>query len=176
MTADTAWLRDFVRDIDDFPRPGIVYKDITPLLGNVDAFRFAIDALADHWCGASVDHVVGIEARGFLFGAPLAYRCGAGFVPVRKAGKLPAATRAQDYELEYGTDTLEVHADAIAEGDRVLIIDDVLASGGTAAAAIKLIASAGAQIVGLGFLAELVFLGGAKKLQGFEVMSLLRYE
>lgn len=176
MTADTAWLREFIRDVPDFPEPGIVFKDITPLLATVDAMRFTIDALADHYCGHNIDHVVGIEARGFLLGAPLAYRCGTGFVPVRKSGKLPGNVATETYDLEYGTDTLEVHADAIVAGQRVLVIDDILATGGTAAATVALLERLGAEIVGIGFLIELGFLNGAAKLEGHEVFSLLVYE
>ena len=174
-TPDTGWLRAYVRDVPDFPEPGLVFKDITPLLANVDAFRFSVDALADHWCGASIDHIVGIEARGFLFAAPLAYRCGAGFVPMRKPGKLPADTTSVSYALEYGDDELEVHSDAISPGDRVLVVDDVLATGGTAAAAVRLLGQAGAEVIGLGFVVELGFLGGAGKLEGIEISSLLHY-
>ena len=176
MTADTAWLREFVRDIPDFPEPGVVFKDISPLLANVDAFRFSVDALADHWCGDSIDHILGIEARGFLFAAPLAYRCGAGFVPVRKPGKLPEDTTSQTYDLEYGTDAVEIHSDAIASGERVVIIDDVLATGGTAAATVDLVRGLGAQVVGLGFVIELGFLGGSGKLEEYETTSLLLYD
>ncbi len=176
MTADTAWLRDYVRDIPDFPEPGIVFKDITPLLANVDAFRFAIDALADHYCGDDIDLVAGIEARGFLFAAPLAYRCGTGFVPVRKKGKLPAAAAAEPYALEYGTDQVEVHVDVLEPGTRVLVVDDVLATGGTAAATVRLLQGLEAQVVGVGFVIELGFLGGAGKLEGYETFSLLKYE
>jgi adenine phosphoribosyltransferase len=176
MTADTVWLRQFVREVADFPEPGIGFKDITPLLANVDAFRFCVDALADHWCGDSIDHIVGIEARGFLFGAPLSYRCGAGFVPVRKPGKLPSAVQRQIYDLEYGTDTIEVHSDAIEAGDRVVIVDDVLATGGTAAATVALMQSIGAEVVGLGFIIELKALAGAGKLEGYETTSLLVYD
>ena len=176
MTADTQWLRAHVRDIPDFPEPGISFKDITPLLRHVDAFRFAIDALADHYCGDDIDHVIGIEARGFLVAAPLAYRCGVGFVPVRKPGKLPYDHHVETYELEYGTDELQMHTDAIGPGDRVLVIDDVLATGGTASAVVRLVERIGAEVAGAGFLIELAFLGGAAKLEEHEVFSLLRYE
>lgn len=176
MSADTSWLERHVRDVPDFPEPGITFKDITPLLSDVDAFRFAIDALADHYCGDNIDHVVGIEARGFVVGAPLAYRCGVGFVPMRKPGKLPSAHHTEVYDLEYGTDELQMHTDAVAPGDRVLVIDDVLATGGTAAAAVRLVERCGAEVAGVGFLIELAFLGGAAKLQGHEVFTLLRYE
>jgi adenine phosphoribosyltransferase len=176
MTADTEWLREHIHDVPDFPEPGVMFKDITPLLSNVDAFRFAVDALADHYCGDDIDHVVGMEARGFLLGAPLAYRCGTGFVPVRKAGKLPRSTTVETYALEYGTDQLEIHSDALQPGHRVLIIDDVLATGGTASATVRLVEGLGGEVAGIGFLMELAFLGGAAKLEGHEVFSLLRYE
>lgn len=176
MTADTAWLRQFVRNVPDFPEAGVVFKDITPLLANVDAFRFCVDALADHWCGDSIDHIVGIEARGFVLAAPLAYRCGAGFVPIRKPGKLPADVISKEYALEYGSDALEIHRDAISPGERVLIVDDVLATGGTASAAVTLIRELEAEVVGIGFLIELGFLGGAARLEGIETTSLLVYE
>lgn len=173
--SDLAWLRQRVRAVPDFPEPGVTYRDITPLLADVDAFRFSIDHLADHFAGERIDHVAGIEARGFLVAAPLAYRFGAGLVPIRKPGKLPCATAGEDYALEYGTDRLEVHLDAVVPGERVLIVDDVLATGGTAAAATRLLQGLGAEIVGLGFLLELTFLGGAAKLDGFETTSLLQY-
>lgn len=176
MTADTAWLRQFVREVPDFPEAGVVFKDITPLLANVDAFRFCVDALADHWCGDSIDHIVGIEARGFVLAAPLAYRCGAGFVPIRKPGKLPADVISKEYALEYGSDALEIHRDAISPGERVLMVDDVLATGGTASAAVTLIRELEAEVVGIGFLIELGFLGGAARLEGIETTSLLVYE
>src|SRR5947199_3918221 len=141
MAHDASWLKDHIRDIPDFPKPGVVFKDITPLLADVDAFRFAIDAIADHFAGGQEVHkVLGVEARGFIIAAPVAYRFGAGFVPVRKAGKLPWQIEREEYELEYGTDLLEVHRDAIRPGERVLIIDDVLATGGTAAATARLVA------------------------------------
>ncbi|MER3452949.1 MAG: adenine phosphoribosyltransferase, partial [Acidimicrobiia bacterium] len=130
MSGDASWLKDHIRDIPDFPRPGVVFKDITPLLSDVDAFRFTIDAIADHFAGETIDKVCGIEARGFIAAAPVAYRFGAGFVPVRKAGKLPWHVEKEEYVLEYGTDLLEIHHDAVRPGERVLIVDDVLATGG----------------------------------------------
>src|SRR5919201_5601008 len=138
MSRDASWLKDHVRDIPDFPKPGVVFKDITPLLADVDAFRFTVDAIADHFAGQTVDKVLGIEARGFIPAAPVAYRFGAGFVPVRKAGKLPFEIEREEYELEYGSDLLEIHRDAIAVGERVLIVEDVMATGGTATATIRL--------------------------------------
>jgi adenine phosphoribosyltransferase len=176
MTRDPAWLREHIVDVPDFPEPGVVFKDLTPLLAHVDAFRFAVDALADHYAGTGVDLVVGIEARGFVFAAPLAYRLGVGLVPARKPGKLPRRSLSQEYDLEYGTDALEMHHDALAAGARVLLIDDVLATGGTAAAAARMISEAGAEIIGVGFLMELAFLGGRELLDGYDVHSVLVYE
>jgi len=172
---DTGWLEDHVRDVADFPRPGIVFKDITPLLGQAEAFRFVVDAIAGHFAGHRVDKVLGVEARGFIVAAPVAYRFGAGFVPVRKAGKLPSATETETYDLEYGTDRLEIHRDAVKAGDRVLVVDDVIATGGTVAATIRLVEKLGASVVGLAFVIELAFLGGREKLEGYDAMSLIRY-
>ena len=174
--SDAAWLKEHIRDIPDFPKPGVVFKDITPLLANVEAYRYTIDALAGHFEGTAVDKVLGIEARGFIAAAPVAYRFGAGFVPVRKAGKLPWQIEKQEYELEYGTDLLEVHRDAIAPGERALIIDDVLATGGTAAAAVRLVEKLGGVVVGLGFIIELAFLDGRGKLPGLDAVSLITYD
>src|SRR5947207_9385912 len=139
MPQDGHWLKEHIRDIPDFPRPGVVFKDITPLLADVDAFRFAVDGIADHFAGRRVDKVLGVEARGFIFAAPIAYRFGAGFVPVRKAGKLPWEIEREEYTLEYGTDLLEIHRDAVVTGEHVLIVDDVLATGGTASACVRLV-------------------------------------
>src|SRR5919201_3587332 len=155
MSRDASWLKDHVRDIPDFPRPGVVFKDITPLLADVDAFRFTVDAIADHFAGQTVDKVLGIEARGFIPAAPVAYRFGAGFVPVRKAGKLPFEIEKEEYALEYGTDLLEIHRDAIRPEERVLIVDDVMATGGTATATIRLTERLGGVVVGLAFIIEL---------------------
>jgi adenine phosphoribosyltransferase len=157
-------LRALIRDVPDFPKPGIVFKDITPLLGDADAFDRALEEMARPWRGLRVSHVVGIESRGFIVGSPVAARIHAGFVPVRKPGKLPWETVAQSYALEYGTDTLEAHADAVGPGDRVVIIDDVLATGGTGAATIALISALGAEVLGFGVLVELGFLGGRKRI------------
>ncbi|MBA3653253.1 MAG: adenine phosphoribosyltransferase [Actinobacteria bacterium] len=175
MGADAGWLKEHIRDIADFPKPGVAFKDITPLLADADAFRFTIDALADAFTGQHIDKVLGIEARGFITAAPVAYRCGAGFVPVRKPGKLPSAIEREEYELEYGTDLLEVHRDAINPGERVVIVDDVIATGGTAAATLALAERLGAEVVGLGFVVELAFLGGRGKLSGQELVSLITY-
>jgi adenine phosphoribosyltransferase len=172
---DTSVLRESVRDIPDFPKPGVVFKDITPLLKDPVALSTAVDAIVASYGRGTIDKVVGIEARGFIVAAPVAYHFGAGFVPLRKAGKLPYESMSQDYELEYGTETLEVHADAFEPDERVLIVDDVLATGGTARAACQLVERTGATVAGLAFVIELGFLGGAEKLTGYEYVSLLRY-
>jgi adenine phosphoribosyltransferase len=173
MTRDPSWLAGHLRDVPDFPSPGIVFKDLTPLLGDVDAFRYTVDAIADHAAGLTVDKVVGIEARGFIFAAAVAYRLGAGFVPVRKAGKLPWKTVTETYALEYGTDSLDIHEDAMAAGDTVYIVDDVLATGGTAAATCTLVERVGGRIAGLAFVVELGFLGGRAKLTDHDILSLI---
>jgi adenine phosphoribosyltransferase len=165
----TEWI-SLIRDVPDYPQPGIVFKDITPLLADHAAFARVVDDLSD---GLSFDNVVGIEARGFILAAPVAYRSGAGFVPVRKKGKLPAETLEASYDLEYGSATIEVHADAFAPGERVLIVDDVLATGGTANATVELVRRAGAQVVALSFLLELGFLTGRERLPGLEIRSLV---
>ena len=152
-----------------------LHADLTPLLADVDAFRFTVDALADHFAGRTIDKVLGIEARGFIIAAPVSYRFGAGFVPVRKAGKLPWSVEKQEYVLEYGTDLLEVHRDAVAPGERALIIDDVMATGGTAEAAARLVERLGGEVVGLGFVIELAFLGGRAKVPDYDVVSLIEY-
>ena len=176
MATAPADLTSLVREIPDFPRPGIVFKDITPLLADHAAFSSCIDALADHWDGQRIDRVLGVEARGFIVAAPVAYRFGAGFTPVRKAGKLPWDIERQEYELEYGTDLLEIHRDAVSPGQGVLIVDDVLATGGTAAAAVHLVERLGGQVVGLAFLIELGFLAGRKKLGGHTVHAVVTYD
>ena len=168
-------LSALVRDIPDFPRPGITFKDITPLLADAGAFRTAVDGIAGRFDGATVDRVLGVEARGFILAAPIAYRFGAGFTPVRKAGKLPWQVEAEEYALEYGTDLLEIHRDAVAPGERVLVVDDVLATGGTAAATVRLVERLGGQVVGLGFALELAFLDGRSRLPGRDVQSLVSY-
>jgi adenine phosphoribosyltransferase len=173
MTRDPSWLAGHLRDVPDFPSPGIVFKDLTPLLGDVDAFRYTVDAIADHAAGLTLDKVVGIEARGFIFAAAVAYRLGAGFVPVRKAGKLPWKTVTETYALEYGTDSLDIHEDAVAAGDTVYIVDDVLATGGTAAATCTLVERVGGRIAGLAFVVELGFLGGRAKLTDHDILSLI---
>jgi adenine phosphoribosyltransferase len=176
MSRDFGWLKNHIAEVADFPRPGIDFKDITPLFADPDAFRFVVDALADHVAGDRVDYVVAVEARGFVTAAPVAYRLGAGLVLVRKAGKLPRRVEATMYALEYGEDYLEVHADAIPSGARVLIVDDVLATGGTAAAAVELVERLGAVVVGLGFIAELAFLHGRDRLAGRDVTTLVTYD
>jgi adenine phosphoribosyltransferase len=168
-------LAALVRDIPDFPRPGITFKDITPLLADAMAFRSAVDGIADHFDGPEVDRVLGVEARGFILAAPIAYRFGAGFTPVRKSGKLPWKVEAEEYALEYGTDLLEIHKDAVDPGDRVLVVDDVLATGGTAAATVRLVERLGGRVVGLGFVLELAFLSGRERLAGQDVVSLVSF-
>jgi adenine phosphoribosyltransferase len=168
-------LQDYIRSIPDFPKPGIQFKDITPLLSNPGAFRSAIDQLSRHFEGRGIDVIAAAEARGFIFGAPLAMQMKAGFVPIRKPGKLPYATVAQEYQLEYGTDRLEVHTDALSRGHRVLLLDDVLATGGTMRACCDLVRSTGAELVACAFLMELSFLGGRAKLEPWEVFSLITY-
>lgn len=168
-------LKPLIREVPDFPKPGINFYDITTLLKDAGGWRATIDALKSHYAGTQVDLVAGIEARGFFFAPAMAYALGAGFVPVRKPGKLPAETASVEYELEYGTDRLEIHKDAIGQGQRVLIIDDVLATGGTASAAARLVEKLGGVVVGLGFLAELDFLKGREKLAGREVFALIHY-
>lgn len=176
MEGDAGWLKDYVRDVPDFPRPGVVFKDLTPLLGDAEAFRFSVSSLADRFADEHISRVVGIEARGFIVAAPIAVQLGAGFVPVRKVGKLPWETEQESYVLEYGSDALEVHADALGPGDRVLIVDDVMATGGTAAATVTLVERLGASVAGLAFLIELGFLEGRRKLGGHAVTALVRYE
>ena len=166
-------LQQFIRDVPDFPKKGIVFKDITPLLGNGAAFRRAIDDLAAAFASAGATKVVAAEARGFIFGAALAYRLGIGFVPVRKPGKLPFRTRQVTYELEYGTDTLCMHEDAVQNGEKVLVIDDLLATGGTVSAMMRMLREIGAEVVGVGFLVELDFLGGRKRLGNTKMTSLI---
>jgi adenine phosphoribosyltransferase len=166
---------DFVQDVPDFPKPGILFRDITPLLADPHAFQQAVEAMARPVSPLQVTHVMGIESRGFIFGAALAQRLGLGFVPARKPGKLPRARFTESYGLEYGTDALEIHQDSFKPGDRVLIVDDVLATGGTAAAARKLVEATGATAVGLTLFIELSGLTGRDKLTGLPVFSVLRY-
>lgn len=169
-------LKKLIREVPDFPKPGILFYDITTLLKNGSGFRQVIDALKSHYQGANVDTVIGIEARGFIFAPALAYALGAGFVPVRKPKKLPSERVSVTYELEYGSDSLEIHKDAIETGHRVLVVDDLLATGGTAAAVTKLVEKIGGKVAGLGFVVELTFLKGREKLNGYDVFSLLQYD
>ncbi len=173
--ADADWLRGRIRDIPDFPSPGIVFRDLTPLLGDAEALRFTVDAIADAFAGRRIDKVVGVEARGFILAGPVAYRLGAGFVPVRKPGKLPWRTESEEYALEYGVDRLEMHSDGVAAGESVLIVDDVIATGGTAHATVRLIEGVGATVAGLAFALELTYLAGREKLDGYDVVSLVTY-
>jgi adenine phosphoribosyltransferase len=176
MADEAGWLKEHIREIPDFPQPGVSFKDITPLLADPKAFGASVDLLYQHFADRRVDKVLGIEARGFIVAAPVAYRFGAGFVPVRKAGKLPWEVEKEQYVLEYGTDQLEIHRDAVKAGENALIVDDVMATGGTAAAAIRLVERLGATVVGLGVIVELAFLGGRGKLSGYDAVSLIRYE
>lgn len=168
-------LTQYIRDIPDFPKPGIIFKDITPLLKAPEAFRHSIHLLADRYREQQLSHVVSIESRGFIFGAALAYELGAGFIPVRKKGKLPSVCITETYELEYGTDCIQIHEDALAAGDRVIIVDDVIATGGTMAAACRLVASGGAEVVEVATIIELSFLPGVAKLGDVPFTSLIRY-
>ena len=168
-------LRQLVQAVPDFPKPGILFRDITPVLGDAAAFADVIALLAEPFVGQGIDAVLGIESRGFVFGAPLALRLGAGFVPVRKPGKLPRATQRVDYALEYGSDALEMHRDALDGKRRVLLVDDVIATGGTAKATLDLARGAGAEVVAAAFFVELEFLKGAEQLRGLRVESLLKY-
>jgi len=168
-------VRRTIRDVNNFPNPGIVFKDVTPVLLDVALFGQAVQLMANPYRDARITRVVSIESRGFLFGAPIALELGAGLVPIRKPGKLPAATQRVEYALEYGTDALEMHHDAVQPGDRVLIVDDVLATGGTANAAAQLVGGTGASVAGFSFLIELDFLKGRQRLQGRRVEALLHY-
>ena len=169
-------LRALIRDVPDFPQEGVVFKDITPLLADEVAFSSVIDMIVVHFGRGNVDKVVGIEARGFILASPVAYHFGAGFVPVRKADKLPWETDSEQYELEYGTETLEIHTDAFRPGERVLIVDDVLATGGTARATARLVERLGGKVMGIACLIELAFLKGREAIKGYEFFSLLSYD
>lgn len=166
-------LEQYIRTIQDFPKPGVGFKDITTLLKEPEPFREVIEQFAAHFAPKQMQKVVGIESRGFIFGAPLALKLNAGFVPARKPKKLPAATVREEYQLEYGTDALEMHVDAIQAGENVLVIDDLLATGGTAAAAVRLVEKLGGKMVGLGFLIELDFLNGRRNLSKYDILSLI---
>jgi adenine phosphoribosyltransferase len=169
-------LKQLIREVPDFPKPGILFYDITTLLKDGTGLRATIDALKSHYDGSKVDVVIGIEARGFIFAPALAYALGAGFVPVRKPKKLPSDCERVSYDLEYGSDALEVHRDAIQQGSKALIVDDLLATGGTAKAVTELVEKLGGTVAGMGFVLELTFLGGREKLDGYDVFSLLQYD
>ena len=169
-------LASTIRSVPDFPVEGILFYDITTLLKNPAALKESVDRLVDPYREAGVDVVVGIESRGFIFGVPLAYQLGVGFVPVQKPGKLPAETTAESYELEYGTNTVEIHVDAIEKGQKVLVVDDLLATGGTAQATCKLVKKLGGKVVGVAFVIELNFLNGREKLKGYDILSLIQYD
>jgi adenine phosphoribosyltransferase len=168
-------VKSFIRDVPDFPKPGVVFKDITPLLQNAELFQSTCEKLAGSFRKKGITHVASVESRGFIFGAPVAYLLSAGYIPIRKKGKLPYKTASQSYELEYGSDTLEIHNDALDATSRVLLIDDVLATGGTAQASCKLVEKLKAKVVGLSFVIELEFLHGREKLRGYDVLTLIRY-
>lgn len=169
-------LADYIRPIPDFPKPGILFRDITPLLATPAAFREAINQLASHYRGEPIDAVAAAEARGFIFAAPLALELNAAFVPVRKPGKLPYETHTFEYELEYGTDTLQIHTDGVKPGQRVLLVDDLLATGGTIEACCRLVERAGAQVIGCAFAVELKFLGGRSRIAPHDAFSLVQYD
>ncbi len=171
-------LKAAIRTIPDYPKPGIMFRDVTTLIGDARAFRVAIDQMVQPWAGAKIDKVAGTEARGFILGGAVAHQLSVGFVPVRKKGKLPSRTLSEEYELEYGTDTIEIHTDAVREGDRVLLVDDLIATGGTAEASIRLLRRAGATVVGATFIIDLPELGGAKRIEalGVPVSALVSYD
>ncbi|MDR1828943.1 MAG: adenine phosphoribosyltransferase [Methylobacteriaceae bacterium] len=174
----TGKLRDAIRSIPDYPKPGVIFRDITTLLGNADAFHLAVEELAEPWRGKQIKHVAGIEARGLILGGAMAYCLHAGFIPIRKKGKLPRKTVRIAYDLEYGQDELEIHVDAVNPGDAIFLVDDLIATGGTAIAAVELIHQLGAEVAGAGFIIDLPDLGGAKKLRamGVNVHSLVSFE
>jgi len=172
---DALELKEFIVEVPDFPKPGISFKDITPVLKSPAAYRFVIDRMHDEFKGRGVDLVLGVESRGFLFGAPLAVALGKGFIPVRKPGKLPRERISASYALEYGVDALEVHRDAVRDGQKVVLVDDVLATGGTIAACAQLVRKLGGEVVGIAFLMELSFLNGREKLEGERVFSVVQY-
>jgi adenine phosphoribosyltransferase len=174
-TSESLRLEDWIRDIPDFPQRGVMFKDITPLLQDATAYRAAMERMAAHYTGSGIQVVAGVESRGFIFGAPLAYLLNCGFVPVRKFGKLPAPTISVEYSLEYGTNVVEIHKDAIKPGQRVLIVDDLLATGGTVSAAMELVENLGGHIAGIAFLVELSFLKGREHLKGHDVFALIKY-
>jgi adenine phosphoribosyltransferase len=169
-------LKKYIRDVPDFPKKGIIFKDITTLVKEPEVFKYSIDQLVEQYQDASIDKIVSVEARGYIFGGVLAYKLNCGFIPVRKPGKLPGETLAMDYTLEYGTNTVEIHKDGIQSGDRVLVFDDLLATGGTVHATCKLVEQLGGTIMGCAFLINLKFLSGTEKLKGYPVFSLIEYE
>ena len=168
-------LKQYIRDIPDFPETGILFRDITPLLRDTEAFKIVIDMMIDHYSDVAFDTIVAVESRGFLFGTPMAYQMRKPFVPVRKKGKLPAATHMAEYSLEYGSNIMEIHAGDVAEGDRVLILDDLLATGGTLDATARLVEVSGGTVAGIGLVIELMDLGGRERLSDFDVFSLIQY-
>lgn len=176
MPIEPHHLKAHIRDIPDFPSAGVLFRDITPLINDPAAMRSTIDTIVEHVDGRRIDRVLGVEARGFIFAAPVAYQLGAGFVPVRKPGKLPWSIEQEEYALEYGTDLLEVHSDAIDEGDHVLIVDDVLATGGTAAATARLVERLGGKVAALAFVVEIGFLNGRDRLPDHDVIALATYD
>ena len=173
---NTIELKDYVRSIPDFPKPGIMFRDITPMLAAPEAFGFVIKQFAEHFRSKDVTAIIAAEARGFIFAAPLALELGAAFIPVRKPGKLPFDTHAFHYELEYGTDSLEMHTDALSEGDRVLLVDDLLATGGTIDTCIRMTEEAKATVVGCAFVIELDFLKARDRMEGHDILSLIHYD
>lgn len=168
-------LKEWIRDVPDFPKEGIIFKDITTLLKEREVFKNVIDLMASNYSERKIDRIVAIESRGFIFGSALAYQLGVGFVPVRKPKKLPSKTEREEYALEYGTDILEIHVDAVDPGEQVLIVDDLLATGGTAAASVRLVEKLKANVAGLVFLIELTFLNGRDKLKGYDINALIQY-
>ena len=168
-------LAKMIRDVPDFPKEGIVFKDITTLIKDPEAFKRVVDVFVERYADQQIDLVVAVEARGYIFGAPVAYKLGTGFIPVRKVGKLPAETVREEYELEYGTDAVEMHRDAIKPDQKVLILDDLIATGGSAAATARLVERLGGEVVGIGFLIELAFLNGMDKLKGYDVFTIIQY-
>ena len=175
MALKAADLEKYIRNIPDFPKPGILFRDLTTLIQDGKAFKASVDILVKKYRNKKIDKIVAVEARGFIFGAAIAYKLGVGFVPVRKKGKLPFKTNSVTYNLEYGTDTLEIHCDAIAKNDRILIVDDLLATGGTVKAVTELIEELAGRIMGIAFIVELVDLGGRDKLKGYPLVSLVKF-
>lgn len=175
LNKNEAYLKGLIRDVPNFPKPGVIFKDITPLLKDGKGLRIVCDQIADHFSKLQIDLVIGIESRGFIFSPMIAYKLGAGFVPVRKKGKLPSKVERVSYSLEYGDDFLEIHLDAIVKNEQVLIVDDVLATGGTAEAVRKLVEKLGGKVVGFGFVIELLFLKGRERLSNFPIHSLIQY-